>query len=165
MRAVFMISFIQWEVDRQHSEYRWLVLRSWFCRWACGPQIHSCAADRSLNDCCIRGGNAGDAYPNHRYALGSGRETSAVYPTDSPTHSRGNQKTGAWITYLRGELLDQPHRHSQGVRCSRSRQFKAEEKGDGSMCWFGNSSWGRGKRKESSFGHFFFALKKLEGDI
>lgn len=51
--------------------------------------MHSCAADRSLNGCCIRGENAGDAYPNHRYALGSGRETSAVYPTDSPTYSRG----------------------------------------------------------------------------
>ena len=67
---------------------------SLFCRWACGTQVHSCAADRSLNDCPIHGGNVGDAYPNHKYALGSGSEASAVYPTDSPTHVGRKQKTG-----------------------------------------------------------------------
>lgn len=60
----------------------------------CGTQVHSCAADRHLHGCHMHGGNVGDAYPNHKYALGSGGEPSAVYPTDSPTHSGGKQKTG-----------------------------------------------------------------------
>lgn len=67
-------------------------------------------------------------------------------------HIVGLQKTGTWIKYLTGELIrkaliDTAMEYYAAIK-GNSKEVAAGEKDDGSMYWLGNSSWGRGKRKE-----------------